>query len=82
MFTAMGVEKIGRQIANDPDVMAAEGLKVLNEADNQIGPVNKTQGMYNTTEGVLYRTGTKVEVSAIYGTQITTHPRTAEISFN
>jgi hypothetical protein len=72
-------KKTGRQIANDPDVMAAEGIKVLNEADNKIGPVNNMmQGMYNTMEGVLYRTGTKVEVSAIYGTQITTHPRTAE----
>jgi len=43
MFTTTGVEKTGRQMATDPDMMATESLKISNETDNKIKVVdNKT----------------------------------------
>ena len=56
MFTTTGVEKTGRQMATDPDMMATESLKISNETDNKIKVVdNKTQGMHDTMEGVSER---------------------------
>jgi hypothetical protein len=46
IFIAIGAEKTGRQLANDPDTKAAERLRIPNEADNKIEVVdNKAQGM-------------------------------------
>jgi hypothetical protein len=40
-------------MANYPNAMAGESLKILNEADNKIEAVdNKMQGVGNTMEGV------------------------------
>jgi hypothetical protein len=56
MFTAMGVEGTGRQMATDPHTMAAQSLKISNETDNKIEVVDSmTQGMRDTMEGVSDR---------------------------
>ena len=65
MFTAIGVEKTGRQITNHPDTMATETLNVSNEADNKIEVVYTTQGIHESTGGVSdrARSGNVVQVS-------------------
>ena len=56
VFMPLGVEKTGRQIANDPDAMAAESLKTTNESDSKIEIVNnKTRITSNTLQGVWDR---------------------------
>ena len=56
MFMPLGVEETGRQMANDPDAMAAESPKTTNEADNKIEIVNnKTRARSNTLQGVWDR---------------------------
>ena len=62
MFTAIGAEKTGHQIADDPDAIAAEALKVSSEADNETEVFNKTQSTRDTLGGVSDRSRNVVKI--------------------
>ena len=78
MLTAIGVEKTGREITNNPDTMATESLKVSNEADNKIEVVYTTQGIRDAMGGVSDRARivnrvqasvNEIEINGIEGTE-------------
>lgn len=53
LFLRIGVEKSGRQTANDCDVEAAEVRKMAHGVDSQLGSVDDiVQGMYDIQGGV------------------------------
>jgi hypothetical protein len=62
VFTATGVEKTGHQIADDPDAMAAEALKISSKTDNETKGFNKTQHTLDTLGGVSDRPRNVVEI--------------------
>jgi hypothetical protein len=78
MFTAIGVEKTGRQVIAHSDAMATERQKIPNEADYNIEVVNnKAQGMLDIMQGASDRSRrvdeaqvlvNEIEVSGIDGT--------------
>jgi hypothetical protein len=78
MFTAIGVEKTGRQMVTHSDAMAAERLKIPNEADYNIEVINnKAQGMGDAMQGASDRARrvdqaqvlvNEIEISGIDGT--------------
>ena len=73
LFSPFSVENVGRQMANDLDVIATETPKIPNESDN------KTQGRHETLEYVsdMARSVDKaqgpvseIEVSGVHGAQV------------
>jgi hypothetical protein len=56
ILTAIGIEKPGLQVANDPDAMVAESSKISGEADNNIEAVdNEAPGVRNIPKGIPNR---------------------------
>jgi prophage DNA circulation protein len=81
LFSPFSVKNLGRQMANDPGVIAAESLKISRKSTYRIGHQiisNKTQGIHETLEHVsdIARSVDKaqgpvneIEVSGVDGTQ-------------